>query len=94
VASQREHAGASFAQRAEGERRPSNWLRLAPDTKQILVRQTFLERARERPVELAIECLGAQDAPPAVDPARMPAQLLGSAMYAIGCLRAPRGGRT
>jgi hypothetical protein len=74
VASQREPEGAA-----------PNWLRLAADTKQILVRQTFLERARERPVDLAIECLGAQDAPPAVDPARVPGQLLGAAMYAIGC---------
>jgi hypothetical protein len=73
VASQSEPRGAS------------NWLRLAPDTKQILVRQTFLERARELPVEIAIECLGAGGAPPAVDPARMPGQLLGAAMYAIGC---------
>jgi len=71
VASQREHAG--------------NWLRLAPDTKQILARQTFLERASERPVELAIECVGGDGPPPAVDPARVGGQLLGSAMYAIGC---------
>ena len=71
IASAREHAG--------------NWLRLAPDTRQILARQTFLDRARERPVELAIECLGAHEPAPAVDPARVPAQLLGSAMYAIGC---------
>jgi hypothetical protein len=85
VASQREQPGASFAQRAEGERRPSNWLRLAPDTKQILVRQTFLDRARERPAEIAIEPIGATAPPPAVDPARVPGQLLGAAMYAIGC---------
>jgi hypothetical protein len=71
IASQREH--------------PGNWLRLAPDTKQILVRQTFLERARERPVELAIECVGVAGPPPALDPARVGGQLLGSAMYAIGC---------
>jgi len=71
IASTREHSG--------------NWLRLAPDTRQILVRQTFLDRARERPVELAIECLGGHESPPVVDPARVPAQLLGSAMYTIGC---------
>jgi hypothetical protein len=71
VASQRESLG--------------NWLRLAPDTKQILVRQTFLERARERPVEIAIEPIGEPAPPPVVDPARLPGQLLGAAMYAIGC---------
>ncbi|TMA31671.1 MAG: DUF1214 domain-containing protein, partial [Deltaproteobacteria bacterium] len=75
----------SFEIIASAREHPGNWLRLAPDTKQILVRQTFLERARERPVEIAIECLGAPEPPPALDPARVPAQLLGSAMYAIGC---------
>ncbi|HKA16469.1 MAG TPA: DUF1214 domain-containing protein [Myxococcota bacterium] len=80
VASAREQAGATG-----GERGSSNWLRLAPDTKQILVRQTFLDRARERPVEIAIECLGAPEPAPVLDPARVPGQLLGSAMYAIGC---------
>jgi hypothetical protein len=77
VASAREHPGPSNSN--------SNWLRLAPDTKQILVRQTFLERARERPVEIAIECIGESGAPPPLDPARVPGQLLGAAMYAIGC---------
>lgn len=71
IASQREHAG--------------NWLRLAPDTRQILVRQTFLDRSRERAVDLEIECLGAGGAPAPLDPARVPGQLLGSALYAIGC---------
>jgi hypothetical protein len=51
IASQREQGG--------------NWLPLAPDTKQILVRQTFLDRLSERPVEVEIECLGAgPEAPP------------------------------
>jgi len=71
VASQREH--------------PGNWLRLAPDTKQILVRQTFLHRAAERPVEPSIECVGTAGPPAPLDPARAPGQLLGAAMYAIGC---------
>jgi hypothetical protein len=71
VASQREH--------------PGNWLRMNPDTKQILVRQTFLDRRREQPVEVEIECLGSAGAPPPLDPARVPGMLLGSALYAVGC---------
>ncbi len=71
IASQKEHKG--------------NWLRMNPDTKQILVRQTFLHRLQETPVELEIECLEAGGPPPPLDPARVPNQLLGSAMYAIGC---------
>jgi hypothetical protein len=70
---------------ASAREHPGNWLRLAPDTRQILVRQTFLDRTRERPVEIAIECIGAHEPPPALDPARIGGQLLGGAMYAIGC---------
>jgi hypothetical protein len=71
IASQREH--------------PGNWLRMNPDTSQILVRQTFLDRANERPVDIEIECLDAGGPPPPLDPARVPGQLAGSAMYALGC---------
>ena len=71
VASQREH--------------PGNWLQMTDSTSQILVRQTFLDRATEQPVELEVECLNADGAPPApLDPARVPAALGGAAMYCIG----------
>ena len=54
-------------------------------TSQILVRQTFLNRRTERPVELEIECLDADAAAPApLDPKRVPGQLAGAAMYCIG----------
>jgi len=75
----------SFEIIASQQEHPGNWLRMNPDTSQILVRQTFLDRTRERPVEIEIECLEV-DAPPApLDPARVPGQLMGSAMYAMGC---------
>ena len=71
IASQEEHAG--------------NWLKMVPGTSQILIRQTYLDKANEVPVEVEIECLDV-DAPPApIDPARVPGQLMGAAMYAIGC---------
>jgi hypothetical protein len=81
----------SFEIVASQQEQPGNWLRMNPDTKQILVRQTFLDRLAEQPVEIEIECLGAGDGaggvgpPPPLDPARVPGSLLGSAMYAIGC---------
>src|SRR5512134_1084349 len=56
IASQREH--------------PGNWLRMNPDTKQILVRQTFLDKRREQPVEVEIECLGHAGPPPPLAPER------------------------
>ncbi len=76
----------SFEIVASQQEHPGNWLRMNPDTSQILVRQTFLDRAHETPVSLEIECVDAGDVePPRVDPARVPGQLMGSAMYAIGC---------
>ncbi|MDX1385298.1 MAG: DUF1214 domain-containing protein [Thermoanaerobaculia bacterium] len=65
--------------------KPGNWLRMNADTSQILLRQTFLDRAREEPVRVEIECLGAEGAPPPLTAEQVPKLLLGSAMYAIGC---------
>jgi hypothetical protein len=55
VLSQREPAGATFAQRAEGERRPENWIALAPDTTSMMLRQIFWDRANETPARLRLE---------------------------------------
>ena len=54
-------------------------------TRQILLRQTYLDRNSEKPVEVEIECLDADGPPPPLDPAEMPGRLMGSAMYTIGC---------
>ena len=77
----------SESHRSQPESPPRNWLRLAPDTKQILVRQTYLHRAREQPVDVEIECLTQDPEPTILDPARIGGQLTGSALYAIGCAR-------
>lgn len=50
----------------------------------ILVRQTFADRDGETAAALTIECVGVTDPPPVLDPAKVPDQLLGGAMYAIG----------
>ena len=75
----------SFEILASVEEQPGNWLRMNPDTRQILVRQTFLDKAKEEPARLEIECLDVPGPPPPLDPARVPGQLLGGASYAIGC---------
>jgi hypothetical protein len=75
----------SFEILASQKQEPGNWLQLAPDTSQILLRQTFLHREREIPVAVSIECLDAKGPPPPLDPARMHGQLMGAAMYTIGC---------
>ena len=69
ILSSREPPGASFAQRAEGERRPSNWIRLAPDTTSMMLRQIFWDRANEVPAALRLERIDAPGPPPPLDPA-------------------------
>ena len=65
--------------------KPGNWLRMTEHTRQILVRQTFLDRNKEKPIDAEIECLSSDGPPPPLDPDRVPGSLMGSAMYAIGC---------
>ena len=67
------------------DKQPGNWLQLAEDTSQVLLRQTFLHRDKESPVEVSIQCLQTPGPPPPLQPERVRGLLLGSAMYAIGC---------
>lgn len=57
---------------------PGNWLPLAEDSSMVLVRQTFLDRAREIPASLAIERLGGPAQPAPLDADRL-TQALASA---------------
>ncbi|MBC8292723.1 MAG: DUF1214 domain-containing protein [Proteobacteria bacterium] len=75
----------SFEIIVSAREQPGNWLQMNEDTSQVLLRQTFLDRSRETPVEVAIECLQADGPAPPLDPARVPGQLAGTAMYALGC---------
>jgi len=47
---------------------PGNWLPMRPDTNQLTIRQTLLDRRRERPARFEIERLGESDPPPPLDP--------------------------
>jgi hypothetical protein len=61
---------------------PGNWLLLEPDTRSLTIRQTFLDKGRERPAELHIERLASDGSAPApLDPAHLYRALLGSARY-------------
>lgn len=64
-------------------RRPDsgNWLPLEPDSNLLLVRQTFHDRRREQPAQLAIERLGTAAPPPPLDPAHLASQLMAAARY-------------
>ena len=41
-----------------------NWVKMTPDSRSLLIRQTFLDRSRETPAELEIERIDSPGAPP------------------------------
>lgn len=63
---------------------PGNWLRLAPDTSQVLCRQTFMDRRTEREALLNIECLTPSEPPRPVQLERFASQLIHAAKYGQG----------
>jgi len=59
----------SFELLLSTEPQPGNWLKIDPDTVQLLVRQVFLDRRNEKPAQLRIECLDTKgQQPPPLDP--------------------------
>ena len=67
------------------ERKPGNWLPMTPDTSALIVRQTFLDRAREVPATLAIERVGGDGLPTPLTPARLDAGLQSAAGLVVSC---------
>ena len=63
------------------ERQPGNWLQIDPDTVQLLVRQVFLDRNREQPAQLRIECLDRTAIPPPLDPTQFEASLKRATLF-------------
>jgi len=65
-------ADRSFELFLGGERRGArNWLPLPPDAGSLIVRQTFADRASERPSQLVIERLDASEPPATLAPERV-----------------------
>ncbi|MCA9512046.1 MAG: DUF1214 domain-containing protein [Myxococcota bacterium] len=62
-----------------------NWLRMRPDTAQLIVRQTFLDRDTERPADLVIERVGGDATPAPLTPEAMDAGLARAAGLVAGC---------
>lgn len=62
---------------------PRNWLRLDPGTRQIIIRQSYLDRHHERPAELDVECTNANELYQVLDdPERLRRALLDAVAYA------------
>lgn len=61
----------SFEMFLSCSKKPGNWLRMEPDTGSLIVRQTFLDRARERIADLHIERIGGERGPSRLTPQRI-----------------------
>ncbi|MCB9390014.1 MAG: DUF1214 domain-containing protein [Acidimicrobiia bacterium] len=74
----------AFAITASADERPGNWLRLAPDTTLLLVRQTRADPTSERWVDIGIENLDVDMSPPPLRPDRIQHKLQAVALYTAG----------
>jgi hypothetical protein len=71
----------SFEIIASVEKKPGNWLPLAPTSRSIISRQTFGDRAKEKIFELQIECLNPEKANNNPTPEAVQQGLLGAAQF-------------
>src|SRR5262245_10386613 len=87
-------AGAELAPDARGDfelvlssrEQPGAWLPMRPETTQLMIRQTLLDRRRQRAASFAIECIGAAARSAPLDPARYAAQLERAGRYVDGAI--------
>ena len=63
---------------------PKNWLRLEPDANMIIVRQSYLDRANEKPGEFKIERIGGPSAPQPLDTKALAAGLKETTAFVRG----------
>jgi hypothetical protein len=80
-------AGGRFEVTLSRQRRPGNWLSLAPDSNAVIVRQTFLDRRREQPARMTIQRLDAAGTPQPLSPARLQQGLARAAGFVEGTAR-------
>ncbi len=80
-------ADGSFELFVGQSKRPGNWLPMTERSASLLVRQTFLDREREQPAQLAIERVAAGDAPQPLQPLQLAAGLKRAAGFVEGTAR-------
>ncbi len=80
-------ADGSFEIIASRERQPGNWLPMTNESGNIVVRQTFGDRKKERRAELAIECLNPERRDNNLDPVSLEDQLQGALAFLEGTVK-------
>jgi hypothetical protein len=64
---------------------PRNWLRMSPQSRLLIVRQTFLDHATERPAQLKIERVDGPHVARPITAQAVERGLRGAAMFVAGC---------
>lgn len=67
------------------EEKPGNWLKMNPDTEQLIVRQTHMDREAETPAELTIERIGGDGKPTPITAESVDASLGQVAGLVLAC---------
>lgn len=67
------------------EQKPGNWLPMVPETTQLIVRQTYLDRTSETPAELRIERIGGERRPSPLSPELLDKGLASAVGLVAGC---------
>jgi len=79
----------SFAILVSCQKRPGarNWLPMVPESRTLVVRQTFLDRESETLAELKIQRIDGPHLPRAVTPQQIDRGLVASGRFVVGCAR-------
>lgn len=80
-------ADGHFEIRLSQHEQPGNWLRIEPDSNAVVVRQTFKDRAAERPAQMRIARAGGAASPEPLSPQRLQAGLNNTARFVEGTAR-------
>jgi len=74
----------SFEVLLSKKQKGKNWLKIEEDTSLLMVRQTYLDRENEVPVEMTIEAIGANGSPGAITPRQLDEGLNISSLFVAG----------
>lgn len=77
----------SFVVRLSCEPRPGNWLKMTPETRTLVVRQTFLDRKTEKRAELELLRVDGPHAPRPLSPVALDRGLAASGKFVQGCAK-------
>ncbi|HMJ11684.1 MAG TPA: DUF1214 domain-containing protein [Polyangiaceae bacterium] len=73
--------------RVSAEPQPGNWLRMSERTRQLVIRQTFLDKEHEKPAELRVERTDGPHAARPVNPRVIDRGLRSAGTFVLGCSR-------